>query len=102
MDEGAEIERAPEETYDLSITIVFNTGADPVVAEAVAQEAADKISAAFKKRCFISGVWQNIELQSCEIMSDEAITLRQSMLAKIWRLDDISLKSDPQQTMLGL
>jgi hypothetical protein len=102
MDGGAEIERsAPEETYDLSITLVFDSGDDPAVAEAAAQEAADKISAAFRKRCFKSGTWQNIELQSCEIMSDEAITLRQSMLAKTWRLDDISLKGNPQQAMIG-
>jgi hypothetical protein len=102
MDQGAEIERAaPEDTYDLLITLVFNTGNDPAIAEAAAQEAADKISTAFRKRCFKSGVWQNIELQSCEVMSDEAITLRQSMLAKAWRLDDLSLKSEPQQSMIG-
>jgi hypothetical protein len=102
MDNGAEIERsAPEETYDLSITLVFNSGDDPSIAEVAAQEAADKITDAFRKRCFKSGAWQNIELQSCEIMSDEAITLRQSMLAKTWRLDDISLKGNPQQVMIG-
>ena len=101
MDQGAEIERsAPEDTYDLSITLVFDSGNDPEIAEAAAQEAARKFSTAFKNRCFKSGAWQNIELQSCEVMSDEALTFRQSMLAKTWRVDDLSLKSEPQQPMI--
>lgn len=86
--------------YSLGIILLYDTGEDPDAAEAIATRAATAISDAFvKKLRDQSKGWQGIELTYCEPMSDEALTYRQSTLLKQWRLEYLSLRAEPQQSM---
>lgn len=92
-------EAGPDDIYLLDIVILYQTADDAGRARASAESLKDKIQNAFKAKLFNeSGQdWQDIELRFVDVVSDEALTYRQSQLLKPWRLEYISLGSDPQQ-----
>lgn len=101
VDEGAAIERVEaSDTYNLNAILLYDTDNDPSVAEGKAVEASDAIKKAFVEKCCKGSVWVNIELQSCEVMSDQAISFRQSLSLKEWRAEHVSLKGKPPQPSL--
>jgi hypothetical protein len=101
VDEGREIERSgTADTYDLNIVLLYDTDNDAEIAEANAAEASALIIKAFREKCCNNLIWENIELQSCEFMSDQAITYRQALSFKEWRSENVSLKSKPPQPSL--
>lgn len=101
IDDGTEVERqTPEDTYALDIYLVYNTMDDPAEAKAAAYDAEKKIKAACKTKLVDGGKWKYIELRACYVMSDQALTYRQSRDLQKWNIDYISLRDEPQQAML--
>jgi hypothetical protein len=101
VDEGEEVKReGANDTYTLTITLLYSTASDPEKAEADAIAAKNAIEKAFKEKCWGNGqVWQWIELRDCEVMADTAMSYAHSCIFKKWQADHISLRSDPQQAM---
>jgi hypothetical protein len=100
VDSGQEVTRnGADDTYSLSIYLVFNVTEDPAIAEAAAHAAAKEIIALFKKCFFVNGKWQNIELRECESISEAAMTVYQWRILKPWNFDYLSLRDDPQGAM---
>jgi len=102
VDAGQEIERSGEsDPYELIVTLLYDTDVDPDVAEAQAEQARAAIEALFASKCREGWVWKNIELQSCEVMADQALSFRNAQSFKEWRTEHISLKASPPQPSLN-
>jgi hypothetical protein len=104
VDEGQELTRTgPDDVYMLDIYLLYSTEPDYQAAEASANEAKATIDRAFRTKLFdtASGTWTSIELRYIEVISEEAMTYRESQLLKQWRLDHISMGANPQQSVLG-
>lgn len=104
IDEGEEIAHLNEDDpFTLSIALLYSTEADPLGAEAAAQEAAKAIAAAFGDRCFDTKTnkWQAIEFLGCEPIADEALTYAMSLKLKRWNADHISLRAEPAQPVIS-
>jgi hypothetical protein len=103
VDEGIEVNREkPDDPYLLTIFLLYSTEPDPQVALEAAEEAGKAIEAAFKAKCCPDGKeWQHIELRECVIVSDEAMSYRQSTLLKAWRAEHLSLRDNSPQAMLN-
>lgn len=104
VDEGQEIPRAtPDDVYVLDITLLHETAPDYNAAENAANTVKKAIEQAFKSKLYAasSNRWHNIELRYVDVISEETLTYRQSKLLRKWRLDHISLGTDPQQPLLA-
>ncbi|MFZ1138582.1 MAG: hypothetical protein WAN76_05360 [Candidatus Sulfotelmatobacter sp.] len=102
VDDGKEATRTdPADVYALRIYLLYTTESNPEEAMAAAEEARQQIEEAFH-RVFLkpSGQWRDIELLECVVIADEAMTYRQSLQFKEWRLEHLSLRDDPPQPML--
>lgn len=104
VDEGNESHRdGPEDTYLLDITILHPADPNFDAAEAAAIKAAQDIEKAFQEKLFEpTKQWLNIELRSCEPVSESVLTYQQFKLLKRWRLEHLSLAADPQQPVLAV
>ncbi len=95
----------PDEPFEVFITLLYATNVDPTEAESAASTAAKRIEEIFKSRCTVdragTKVWQWIELQGVEVISDQALTYADSLQLTQWHADHISLRSEPEQPMLG-
>lgn len=102
IDDGKEETRIdPSDTYTLDIFLVYTTALDPEKAQAAAEEACRRIEVAFQKKLLApTGKWTFIELRDCSVISDEALSYKQSTLFKQWRLEQLSLRKDPHEPML--
>ena len=102
VDDGVELCRnGPDDTYTLDITILHAADYDFVAAESAATTAAKAIEKAFKDKLFDpTKTWQQIELRSCEPVSESVLTYQQFKQLKRWRLEHISLAAEPQQPVL--
>jgi hypothetical protein len=101
LDKGEENERnGPDDVYELTITLLYDSEEDEEAAHAAAEKAADAIETAFEAAMFFNGKWRDIELLSCDTVSDNAMSVAGSRMLKQWRLDHMSLKEDPPQVML--
>ena len=97
VNSGEEANRAgPDDTYTLSILLVFNVEEDPAEAESIARSAAERIEVLFRKCFFVSGKWRDVELRDCDAVSEAAITLHAARLLKPWHFDYLSLREEPQ------
>ena len=97
VDKNKEISRhGPDESYELTIILLYCTHQDPEAARAAAESARDKILTAFESQCYnkATGKWQWIELQGVEVISDEGISYAASQELQKWNIDHISLRSD--------
>ncbi|MDE1143513.1 MAG: hypothetical protein PW999_28630 [Paraburkholderia tropica] len=103
VDEGAEVARnGPDDTYKLDITILHQADPDFVAAESAANAAADAIKKAFQEKLLApSKQWKQIELRSCEPMSESVLTYQVFKQLKRWRLEHMSLAAEPQQPVLA-
>ena len=102
VDEGLEVAHtSPDDIYVLDIILLHATEPDSGAAESATLKAKSEIENAFRKKLFNkeSGTWQQIELRHCDVISEEALTYRESQILKKWRLDQISLRSAPQQPL---
>lgn len=101
LDSGEEYERnGPDDVYELTITLLYDSDKNEEAAYAAAQKAADAIEAAFEAALYSNGKWRDIKLLSCYVTSDNAMSVAESSTLKQWRLDYMSLKEDPPQVML--
>jgi hypothetical protein len=103
VDEGAEVAReGPADTYTLDIIILHSADPDFSAAEGAAIAAAEAIEKAFKEKLLDpTKTWQHIELRSCDPVSESVLTYQQFKQLKRWRLEHISLASEPQQPLLA-
>jgi hypothetical protein len=102
LDEGKDIERkAPDDVYQLGINVLYDSAKDESTAAAVAKAAAHALEELFNTAFYSEQAsWQNIFLQYCDPMSDNAITVAQREMLKQWRLEHMSLQDDPSQPMI--
>jgi hypothetical protein len=84
----------------LNVYLVYDTDHDADAAEQAANEAVGAIEKLFDEKCRNGRAWKSIELQSCEAVSDHAVTLRQSLSLREWRAEHLSLKASPQHPTL--
>lgn len=103
VDEGREIMRVgPDDTYTLDIYVLYPDEPDFMTAAAAAEQAVDKVQAAFINRLFKpTKTWKHIELRACEALSESGLTYQLFKKLKRWPLDHISLASESQQPMLA-
>jgi len=101
VDGGVEVTRVgPDDTYTLDIIILHQAEPNFDAAEKAADEAAKAIEKAFKDKLFTpTKTWQQIELRSCEPISESVLTYQVFKQLKRWRLDHISLAAAPQQSV---
>lgn len=90
---------ALEENFRLGIVILYNTASNAEVAKTKGDMLREKIEFAFQKALFDSEqeTWKDIELEYVDVVSDNALSYRQSQFLKAWRLEHISLGNVPQQ-----
>jgi len=102
VDGGVEIPRSgADDVYQLHITLLYDSTQDEPSAFKAASKAVQVIEDAFEKAFFQeNGSWKQIQLLSCTVMSDSAMTIADSRLLKQWPLDYMSLDADPQQPTL--
>jgi DNA-dependent RNA polymerase auxiliary subunit epsilon len=96
-------EARPNKIYLLDVVILYQTTDDAERARESAESLKDKIQKAFQAKLFneTNQTWKDIELRYVDVISDEALTYRQSQILKPWRLEYISLGADPQQPISG-
>lgn len=101
VDQGNDVTHEDEkDPYRLDIYLVYDTSQDPLAAEKSAKKAAGDIKSIFESYFRKEDEWINIELCDCEEISDEAVTYRQSLNLKQWRMDHLSLQEEPQHPMM--
>jgi hypothetical protein len=97
VDGGNEVDRnGPDDTYTLSIYLVYNVTVDPGKAKEAIEALAEKVNALFDSCYCKGGKWQNIELRVCEPISEAAITIHQQRLLKSLTFEYLSLRETPQ------
>ena len=103
VDAGADGTRdGADDTYVLDILILHAADPDFDAAERAAETAANAIEKAFTEKLFApTKAWQQIELRSCEPVSESVLTYQQFKQLKRWRLEHISLGAEPQQPVLA-
>ena len=100
VDDGEEVKRdGPDDVYQLRVTVLYDSAQDEPKAYEAAQRAADAIESEFEKAFLANGQWHDIQLLSCDAVSDAAMTVAESRLLKRWRLDHMSLEEEPLQPM---
>ncbi len=97
-----------DDVYQLQIFLLHPLDAINLPNEAIeqphwqiAQETASEIARAFEGRCKTGEAWHGIELVACHVLSEEELSYAQSRRLKPWRVEYISLGSEPQQIMLS-
>ena len=89
-----------DENYELNIYLLYDTDDDPNRAENAALEVRVKLEKLFKDQFYEDNKgWKGVELVSCNVISDQAMTVRQALALRQWRLDHMSLRSEPNQPM---
>ena len=102
LDGGKDIERkASDDVYQLGINVLYDSTKDEPTAAAAAEKAAQELEEIFGSAFHLEQTgWQNICLQYCDSMSDNAITVAQREMLKQWRLEHMSLQENPPQPMI--
>jgi hypothetical protein len=103
VDDGEDIKHdGPDDTYKLDITILHAADPDFLKAGEAAKEAADVITKAFKGKLFTPNkAWKQIELRSCDPVSESVLSYQEFKQLRKWRLEHLSLSADPQQPLLA-
>ncbi len=86
-------------TFILDITLLYIEDDSLIEGEKIANALAQSLTSVFRKKLFDpeKNQWQDIELRSCEAVSEAALSYQDFKIMKRWRLDYISLGADPQQ-----
>lgn len=101
LDDGKEIDHIyPDDTYVLAIHLLYSTESDPEKAQAAAEKASEEIERAFRAK-LSSPTGRFIELRECSVISDQSMTVWQSLQFKEWRSEHLSLRKDPPHPTLG-
>lgn len=98
VDNGDDISRNSDDTYMLDITILYIADENFIAAKEAASAIAHSISSEFERKLLTpTHQWKEIELRSCEAVSEASLTYQDYKSMKRWRLDYMSLGADPQQ-----
>ncbi len=81
--------------YRLDIYLIYTNQPNHDASHNAAQTAKVKIEKAFRDKYRPAGEWQQIELTSCEVMSDNALPYALYLNLVEWRAEGLSLRSDP-------
>jgi hypothetical protein len=81
--------------YVLDIYLIYTSQSGSGESLKKAQSTKEKVEKAFQNKYKRNGVWSEIELRSCEVMSDNALTYAQYLQLSEWRSEGLSLRSDP-------
>lgn len=85
----------PDVPYVLDIYLIYTSEPNAEESQSIAQATKGKIQKAFEARYKSGHQWNGIELRSCELLSDQALTYAQYLTLAEWRSEGLSLKSDP-------
>jgi hypothetical protein len=102
VDDGNEVQRnEPNDSYALTIVLLYTSQPNSQESEAVALKVREQIESLFEE-LFLNkdDSWRDIELLECMVMSDQGLTYAQSVLLKQWRLEHLSLRADPEDPMI--
>ena len=88
-----------DKTYTLDIYLVYTNDPDADASQRVAETTKAKIEKEFQDKYKQDGQWKGIELRSCEVVSEHALTYFQYHQLAEWRFDGLSLRSDPPGPM---
>lgn len=101
LDDARHRELDDREPYPLGLQVVYyaDKGAD---ARRAAEEAASQLTQLFHRAYGSPGVATEISLDSCEAVADSSITLADLRKLDQWRLEYLSLGSEPQEPVIGL
>lgn len=94
LDQGAMLERAEGEPYELSVVLVFNPGNDPVAAADAADAAALEIEQVLES-CFTDAAL--IQLHACFAVSEDDLTVSQARVLTQWRLEHMTFRAEDDQ-----
>jgi hypothetical protein len=103
LDEGKMIERtSTDDCYSLGITVLYDSSKDENKAFEVAEKAAQNLDDLFNKafNSTANNKWNGVELIYCDAISDNSLSVAQRELLKQWRIEHMSLREEPHQTML--
>jgi hypothetical protein len=81
--------------YVLDIYLVYTSAPNAEESLKIAEMTKEKIEKAFQDKYKASGQWKGIELGSCDVLSDNALTYAQYLDLVEWRAEGLSLRSDP-------
>lgn len=103
LDDGDVCERNdPDDVYQLGITVLYVSASDEPKAYATARAAAEALEKifgqAFERQ---GGARQYIDLRYCDPISDSVLTIQDREKLSEWRLEHLSLASDPPQPMIS-
>jgi len=101
VDGGEEIERDGEDdAHVLNIVLLHSTNPTFDAARKAAEEAAREIRQGFEVKLFKpTQMWKQIELASCDVISEGALTYEYYKSLKKWRYEHISRANQPEQTI---
>ena len=79
--------------------LAFVPGPDPQTASDRADAAAEKVERFFAETCFHpqQETWTSIRLGRCVAISEDDLTVSQTKDLMEWRLEHMSLRTDPAQ-----
>lgn len=95
VDGGKCIERESGDPYKLKVVLVFNPGDDPESAADKADDVAQTVETALRRRLPEDG--QSIQLEACFAVSEEEITVSQARVLSHWRLEYMTHRADDEQ-----
>ncbi len=84
-----------ESPYVLDIYLIYTSQSGPGESLKIAESTKEKVENAFQNKYKRNGKWSEIELRSCEVLSDNALTYAQYLQLSEWRSEGLSLRSDP-------
>ena len=101
VDDGDDYQHnGSDDPYRFGIYLLYDTTQDEVSAETAAQNAAEEIEKAFESAFQNKdNVWENIQLEYCDVIADGVMTYKDSLLFKQWRLEHISLEGNPLEAI---
>ena len=85
------VEKAADEIYVLGIFLVYDVSRDPAKALATAKTAAQSIKGILRKYYFKDGKWHGIEFRDCLPISEDALTVYQLRMARLWYFDTFEI-----------
>ena len=101
LDNGDLVERQSGDIYNLGIFVLYDSNSPGNTAFDEARKAANEIEQLFLTAFYADNKWEHIEIEYCEPISDQVMTVAQQQNLKQWRLEHISLNENPIGLMLA-
>jgi hypothetical protein len=101
VDHGDErVHLTHDDPFTLGIVLLVDSGSGDEAFEE-AEKAKKKLEDIFEAKFYTAeGGWKRIKLEYCDVASDQVMTVHQALLTKEWKLEYISLETDPHAATL--